>query len=178
MQPVARDLGDIIVEALERNPLFISAALPHRVYPPMFNRYEGGMHFGSHVDGAVRIVPGSGAKIRTDLSATLFLSRPRGLRRRRTAGRGHLRRADGQASRRTHGRLSREQPAPRRAGDARRARRVLLWVQSLVRDDGQRACCSTSTTRSSGSNATGGDETARMQLTGCYHNLLRMWTQT
>src|SRR6185436_20058767 len=55
--PMARELGDMVLAALERNPLFISAALPSRVYPPMFNRYEGGMHFGSHVDGAVRLVP-------------------------------------------------------------------------------------------------------------------------
>ena len=73
--PVARALGDMILAALERNPLFISAALPHRVYPPMFNRYEGGMQFGSHVDGAVRLLPDSGEKIRTDISVTLFLRR-------------------------------------------------------------------------------------------------------
>src|SRR4051812_11887875 len=75
---LARELGGMILGALERNPLFISAALPKRVYPPMFNRYDGaaGMHFGSHVDGAVRLVPGSDIKIRTDLSATLFVSAP------------------------------------------------------------------------------------------------------
>src|SRR5262245_23748118 len=73
---VARGLGATILAALERNPLFISAALPSRVYPPLFNRYQGGMHFGSHVDGAVRLIPGTGIKLRTDLSATLFLSAP------------------------------------------------------------------------------------------------------
>ena len=73
---IARELGDIILAALERNPLFISAALPNQVYPPMFNRYETGMHFGSHVDGALRLIPGTGLKIRTDVSATLFLSEP------------------------------------------------------------------------------------------------------
>src|SRR5258708_24869084 len=69
--PIAQEMGDIIVGALERHPLFISAALPNKVYPPLFNRYEGGMHFGSHVDGAIRLVPGHGARIRTDISITL-----------------------------------------------------------------------------------------------------------
>src|SRR3569833_3463892 len=72
----AQELGDLILGALERNPLFISSVLPSVVYPPMFNRYEGGMQFGNHVDGAVRLMPGTGMKIRTDVSATLFLSPP------------------------------------------------------------------------------------------------------
>ena len=75
---VARELAEPIIASLERNPLFISAALPSRIYPPTFNRYDGaqGMHFGNHVDGAVRLLPGTGMKLRTDLSATLFLSAP------------------------------------------------------------------------------------------------------
>ncbi len=59
--PIALEFGDILVGTLERHPLFISAVLPNRMYPPLFNRYEGGMHFGNHVDGASRIVPGHGA---------------------------------------------------------------------------------------------------------------------
>src|SRR5689334_10787975 len=74
--PLARELGAVVLGALERHPLFISAALPNRVYPPLFNRYEGEMQFGEHVDGAVRLVAGTGIKMRTDLSATLFLSAP------------------------------------------------------------------------------------------------------
>jgi len=73
---IALEMGDRIIAALERHPLFISAALPNKVYPPLFNRYEGGMHFGSHVDGAIRLVPGSGVRVRTDLSVTLFLTPP------------------------------------------------------------------------------------------------------
>src|ERR1051325_10274616 len=73
---VAHELGDLILAALERHPLFISAALPNRVYPPMFNRYGEGMQFGAHVDGAVRLVPATGTKFRTDISATLFLAGP------------------------------------------------------------------------------------------------------
>jgi len=72
----ARELGDAIVAALGRSPLFFSAALPKRVFPPLFNRYQGGMEFGNHVDGAVRVHAPSGLRIRTDISATLFLAPP------------------------------------------------------------------------------------------------------
>ena len=74
--PEAREMGEVIVTALERNPLFMSAALPLRVFPPLFNRYEPGMAFGAHVDNAIRQVAGSPLRVRTDLSATLFLSAP------------------------------------------------------------------------------------------------------
>src|SRR5277367_2698049 len=71
---VAREIGAIILAALEQNPLFISAALPARVFPPLFNRYEGGQSFGTHVDNAIRTVTGTSHRIRTDLSATLFFA--------------------------------------------------------------------------------------------------------
>src|ERR1700733_1981277 len=74
--PVARQMGDMIVAALERNPLFISAALPLRVFPPLFNRYSGGQGFGTHVDNAIRQITGTPHRIRTDLSATPFLAGP------------------------------------------------------------------------------------------------------
>src|SRR5580698_10149166 len=72
----ARELSDEVLRALERNPLFISATLPRHVYPPLFNRYEAGMHFGAHVDNAVRQIPGTPLRLRADISATLFLSAP------------------------------------------------------------------------------------------------------
>ena len=72
----ARELGDMIVAALERNQLFITAALPLRVFPPLFNRYEGGETFGSHLANSIMQVPGTPYRIRTDISATLFVSRP------------------------------------------------------------------------------------------------------
>jgi PKHD-type hydroxylase len=75
--PEAREMGDMILAALERNPLFISAALPLRVFPPLFNRYEPGMTFGAHVDNAIRQVTGTPFRLRTDLSTTLFLTPPR-----------------------------------------------------------------------------------------------------
>src|SRR5579871_6193806 len=74
--PVARELGAMILAALEQNALFISAALPARVFPPLFNRYEGGQAFGTHVDNAIRQVKGTSQRIRTDLSCTLFLTSP------------------------------------------------------------------------------------------------------
>ena len=74
--PVARELGDLVLTALQRNALFISAALPLRVFPPLFNRYSGGQTFDNHVDNAVRQISGTALRIRTDLSATLFLAEP------------------------------------------------------------------------------------------------------
>ena len=75
IDPVSRQIGEMILAALQRNPLFIAAALPLRVFPPLFNRYEGGQSFGNHVDNAIR-QSATGMRIRTDLSATLFLAEP------------------------------------------------------------------------------------------------------
>ena len=74
--PAGQELGHLIVRALARNPVFTSAALPLRVLPPMFNRYDVGMTFGAHVDGSIRSLPGSGQRLRTDVSSTLFLTPP------------------------------------------------------------------------------------------------------
>ena len=74
--PAGRELGEMIVQALQRNPLFIAAALPLHVFPPLFNSYSGGQSFGSHVDNSIRQVPGTAHRIRTDLSCTLFLTGP------------------------------------------------------------------------------------------------------
>src|SRR5687767_1868488 len=74
--PAAEEVGDLILTALQGHPLFIASALPLRVFPPLFNRYAGGQSFGSHVDNAIRQMSGTGHRIRTDLSATLFLSAP------------------------------------------------------------------------------------------------------
>lgn len=76
VSPEASELGQLILSALGRSSTFISAALPHRILPPMFNRYGPGQHYGVHVDNAIRFVPGTGEKIRTDLSFTIFLNMP------------------------------------------------------------------------------------------------------
>ena len=173
--PLARELGDLILAQLERHPLFISTTLPSRVYPPMFNRYEGGMHFGSHVDGAIRLLPGSGEKIRTDVSATLFLSAPE------EYDGGELLVED------TYGMHAVKLPAGgmviypatslHSVSPVTRGVRLasFFWVQSLVPDDAQRTLLFDLDTAIQRLNASGADDTARARLTGCYHNLLRMW---
>ena len=136
--PVARELGEMILAALQRNPLFISAALPLRVFPPLFNRYEGGQSFGNHVDNAIRQVTGTPHRIRTDLSATLFFSQPD------EYDGGELMVED------TYGVHSVKLPAGsmvlypstslHHVRPVTRGARVssFFWIQSMVRDDGQR----------------------------------------
>jgi PKHD-type hydroxylase len=174
--PLARELGDIILAALERHPLFISATLPAMIYPPMFNRYESGMHFGAHVDGAVRHLPGSALKIRTDISATLFLAEPD------EYDGGELLIED------VYGTQSVKLPAGdmivypatslHRVNPVARGARLasFFWIQSLVRDDAQRTMLFDLDSAIQRLNQTGGDEAAILRLTGCYHNLLRMWS--
>jgi PKHD-type hydroxylase len=174
--PIARELGDIVLGALERHPLFISAVLPNQVYPPLFNRYEGGMTFGNHVDGAVRVLA-SGVKLRTDVSATLFLASPD------EYDGGELVIED------TYGAHAVKLPAGdmvvypatslHRVTPVTRGVRVasFLWVQSLVRSDAQRALLFDMDNAIQRLNATDADEHARRNLVGCYHNLLRLWSE-
>ena len=175
---VAARCQAIVLGALERHPLFISAALPNIVYPPMFNRYGEGMTFGAHVDGGVRLHPLTGAKLRTDLSATLFLSEPEDY------DGGELEVAD------TYGLHS----VKLQAGDlvlypatslhqvtpVTRGERLacFFWVQSLVRDDGRRALLFDMDTAIQQLNRTNADQEARRTLVGCYHNHLRQWAET
>ena len=175
--PLARELGDIVLGALERNPLFISAALPNRVYPPLFNRYEGGMHFGNHVDNAVRLLPGNGAKIRTDISATLFLSSTEEydggeLLVEDTYGAHAIKLPAGDMVMYPATSLHRVTPVTRGARLA-----SFLWIESMVRDDAQRTLLFDLDNAIQRLNASGADETACAHLTACYHNLLRMWAQ-
>ena len=167
----------MVLEALQRHPLFISAALPNIVYPPMFNRYGEGMTFGPHVDGGVRLDPLRGRKLRTDISATLFLSDPEDY------DGGELEVAD------TYGLHS----VKLRAGDLllypatslhnvtpiTRGERLasFFWVQSLVRRDDQRTLLFEMDTAIQRLNETGADSEARTTLVGCYHNLLRQWAE-
>jgi predicted 2-oxoglutarate/Fe(II)-dependent dioxygenase YbiX len=123
--PVGRQLGELILTALTRNPLFFSAALPLKTVPPLFNRYEGGEQYGTHIDGAVRAVPGSSHFIRTDLSSTLFLTDPRIT----TAASSWCSIPSGSTKsnyRRETWSLHLGQPASRESGDARRARELVL----------------------------------------------------
>jgi PKHD-type hydroxylase len=173
--PIAREMGELIIGALEQNPLFISSALPNRVYPPLFNRYEGGMHFGSHVDGAIRIVPGHGARVRTDVSITLFLSRPEDyeggeLVIEDTYGVQEVKLPAGHAVVYPATSLHQVRPVTRGARVS-----SFFWVQSLVRDDGRRMLLFD---MDSAIQRLPADDQARRTLVGCYHNLLRMWSDT
>ncbi|MED5619370.1 Fe2+-dependent dioxygenase [Ideonella sp. BN130291] len=175
--PVARELGDIILGALERHPLFISAALPGRVYPPMFNRYESGETFGTHVDNALRLIPGSAERLRTDLSATLFLADPADydggeLLIEDTYGVHSIKLPAGHLVLYASSSLHRVEPVTRGARLA-----SFFWVQSMVRDEGQRTLLFDLDTCLQRLAQTRADEATRVQLTGCYHNLLRMWSQ-
>ena len=172
---VAREIGTEIAAALGRSPLFFSAALPKRVYPPLFNRYGAGMTFGSHVDGAMRVHPPTGQRIRTDISATLALTAPEDYEG------GELLVED------TYGVHSVKLPAGdlviypatslHRVTPITRGTRVssFFWIESMVRDDAQRALLfdmDMSLVRLA--QAMPG-HSALISLTGCYHNLLRMW---
>lgn len=174
----AAQLGELVLSALECNPLFISAALPSVVYPPMFNRYLGGQHFGAHIDNAVRLLPGSGRKLRTDISATLFLSEPDDY------DGGELLIED------TYGTHSAKLPAGHmlvypstslhKVEPVTRGARIasFFWVQSMVRDDGQRTLLFDMDSAIQQLGRSGAEADALVRLTGSYHNLLRMWAET
>lgn len=175
---VAARAGSLILSALETHPTFISAALPNRVYPPMFNRYGEGMTFGAHVDGGVRLDPLTGLKLRTDLSATLFLSDPGDY------DGGELEVADTygvHAVKLNAGDLilypasSLHQVTPITRGERLAS---FFWIQSLVREDARRALLFEMDGAIQALNSTQADETARRTLVGCYHNLLREWSET
>lgn len=174
---LARELGDLVLGAIERNAMFISAALPARVYPPMFNRYEGEEHFGLHVDNSVRLLPGTGIKLRTDVSATLFLANPDDydggeLQIEDTYGRHAVKLPAGDMILYPSTSLHRVTPVTRGTRLA-----SFFWIQSMVRDDAQRALLFELDTAIQRLNQTGADEPARTRLIGSYHNLLRMWAE-
>ncbi len=177
--PVAHELGDLILAMLERNPLFISACLPDVIYPPMFNRYGEGMTFGSHVDGSIRIIPGSGGrKIRTDISATLFIAEPHEydggeLQIEDSYGMHTVKLAAGDMIIYPSTSLHRVTPVTRGIRLA-----SFFWIQSMVRDDGQRTLLYELDTAIQTLNRTQADDSARTTLVGNYHNLLRMWSNT
>ncbi|HUK03804.1 MAG TPA: Fe2+-dependent dioxygenase [Burkholderiales bacterium] len=174
---IAAELGGMIVGALERNALFLSAALPSVVYPPLFNRYEGGMTFGSHVDGAVRLLPGTGRKIRTDLSATLFLSAPQDyeggeLLIEDQFGTQSVKLPAGDMVLYPATSLHKVTPVTRGARLA-----SFFWVQSMVRDATRRALLFDMDMAILRLTRDAPGHEALVSLTGSYHNLLRMWAE-
>jgi PKHD-type hydroxylase len=175
--PVARQLGDEILTALQRNPLFVSAALPLRVFPPLFNRYTGGQNFGNHVDNSIRQLAGTGLRIRTDLSATLFLSDPEEydggeLVIEDTYGVHTVKLPAGHMVLYPATSLHRVTPVTRGARVA-----SFFWIQSMLRDDGDRTLLFDLDTAIQRLTVDMPDHPAAVQLTAVYHNLLRRWAE-
>ena len=175
--PEAREMGEMILAALERHPLFISGALPLRVFPPLFNRYEGGMSFGAHVDNAIRQITGTPFRIRTDLSATLFLSRPEEydggeLVVEDTYGSHGVKLPAGHLILYPATSLHRVNPVARGARLA-----SFFWIQSMVRDDGRRALLFDLDLAINQANQAIPNHASIVALTSCYHNLLRGWAE-
>ena len=175
--PLRRQLGEVVLAALAKSPLYHAATLPLRTLPPRFNRYEGGGEYGMHVDGSVMALP-NGEQLRSDISCTLFLSEPDEydggeLIVSDTYGEHEVKLPAGDAIIYPSSSLHRVQPVTRGARVA-----AFFWVQSLVRDDGRRRLLYELDASIQRLVATGADHDAVLQLTGTYHNLLRQWAES
>jgi PKHD-type hydroxylase len=173
--PVAREAGERVAAALSRNQLFFSAALPRQVYPPLFNRYTGNMCFGNHVDGAVRVHAPTGRRLRADISATLFLTPPGEyeggeLLVEDTYGVHSVKLAAGDMVIYPATSLHRVAPVTRGARIS-----SFFWIESMVRDDGRRALLFDMDMAIVRLSRDVAQHEGLVSLTGCYHNLLRMW---
>lgn len=173
-----RELGEIVLRALGRSPLFTSAVLPLRVFPPLFNRYDVGMVFHAHVDNAIRAVAGGGGRIRTDVSSTLFLTPPEDY------DGGELVIED------TYGTQEVKLPAGdmivypstslHRVNAVTRGSRwgSFFWTQSMIKDDSQRRLLfDMDMAIIQARQALPDDHPSVLGLTACYHNLMRMWCE-
>jgi len=172
----AQQAGQMVLDALGRSPLFIAAALPLKIFPPLFNSYAGGQKFGVHVDNAVRIQAGTGFRVRSDLSITVFLEEPTAydggeLTIETQFGVQQVKLPAGHAVLYPSSSLHRVEPVTR-------GRRVasFFWLQSMVRDDGARQMLFDLDRSVQGvAAAMGQDHDEVIRLTGVYHNLLRRW---
>jgi PKHD-type hydroxylase len=180
--PVAKELGEMILAGLARSPRFMSAALPLRVFPPMFNSYAGGQTFGTHVDTAIRQLATTGQRIRTDLSATLFLTPPNEY----DGGELMVEDSYGEKSVKLDAGDMVLYPATslHRVEPVTRGNRVssFFWIQSMIRQDAHRALLfelDASIQRLAGSEhaQSAPVKQSSVQLTGVYHNLLRQWAE-
>lgn len=175
----AREAGNIILDALGRSPLFIAAALPLKIFPPLFNSYEGGEAFGVHVDNAVRIQRGTDFRVRSDLSATVFLEDPDSyaggeLTVEDQFGVHQVKLPAGHMVLYPSSSLHRVEPVTS-------GRRVasFFWIQSMVRDtEARRTLFELDTAIQAIAEDRGHGDRAIIQLTGVYHNLLRRWADT
>jgi len=173
-----REAGAMILDALGRSPLFVAAALPLKVFPPLFNRYAGGQAFGTHVDNAIRIQRGSDFRIRSDLSMTVFLEDPAAydggeLIIEGQFGEQVVKLPAGHAILYPSSSLHRVAPVTQGMRVA-----SFFWIQSMVRDDGARRILfemDGAVQRLAGQ--LGQDDRSVIELTGVYHNLLRKWAE-
>jgi PKHD-type hydroxylase len=175
--PVAKELGQIVLDALAANPLFLSAALPLLTCPPLFNSYAGGERYGNHIDGAMRRIPATGQWLRTDVSSTLFLCDPEEydggeLIVEDAYGVHEVKLPAGDLILYPSTSVHRVEPVTRGA-------RVcsFFWTQSMVRDDGRRALLLELDRNIQSLRARLGDCDEMVGLTGHYHNLLRQWSE-
>jgi PKHD-type hydroxylase len=175
----AGQAGRIILDALGKAPLFIAAALPLKIFPPLFNRYSGGQAFGIHIDNAVRIRRGSEFRIRSDLSATLFLADPDSYEGGELLVEDHLgahrvKLPAGHMLLYPASSLHRVEPVT--SGERVAS---FFWIQSMVRDDGARSLLFDLDSAVQALAADRGqDDPAIIRLTGIYHNLLRRWADS
>lgn len=179
--PAAREIGEMILAALSKNPVFLAAALPSRIFPPLFNRYSGGQSFGTHVDNAIRQFPSAPVRIRTDLSATLFfagqdeydggelcIEDTYGVKKVKLPP-GHL--------------VLYPSTSLHHVTPVTRGTRIcsFFWLQSMIRDDGHRSLLFDLdlAIQRLGHELAGNPvaEKTAVQITGVYHNLLRQWAE-
>ena len=175
--PEARELGDMVLEALGKSALFQSAVLPKQVFPPLFNRYDAGMTFGSHIDNAIRSHPLAPVRIRTDVSSTLFISAPEEyeggeLMVEDTYGAHSVKLPAGDMIVYPASSLHHVRPIVRGARTA-----CFFWTQSLIRDDAQRALLFDLDMAILQLTRDHPDHPSVVSLTGSYHNLLRQWAE-
>lgn len=175
--PVAKEVGELILQTLGQNLLFISAALPVKVFPPLFNRYSGGQSFGTHVDNAIRHVKGTSHRVRSDLSATLFFSNPDEydggeLIVEDTYGIHSVKLPAGQMVLYPSSSLHNVRPVTRGARVS-----SFFWIQSMVRDDGARTLLFDLDNVTQRISAGDPNSPNAVKLTGIYHNLLRRWAE-
>lgn len=176
--PVSTRIGDLILDVLARNPRFLAAALPLKVMPPRFNRYEGGGTYGYHIDNAIMTAPGTSHRMRTDLSATLFFSQPDEydggeLIVEDTYGTHSVKLPAGHMVLYPGTSLHQVTPVTRGTRYA-----AFFWIQSLVREDHQRALLLNLDTAIQELTLATPEHPALGRLLGVYHNLLRTWAET
>ena len=173
--PIGRELGEMILKVLEKHALFTSAALPLKVVPPLFNRYSGNQNYGRHIDGAIRPVTGTPHRVRTDLSATLFLTEPEDydggeLVIEDTFGRRRIKLPAGDMVLYPGTSVHHVEPVTRGTRLA-----SFFWIQSMVREDSQRTMLYELDNSIQHLGRDVPQHPAVVQLAGLYHNLLRRW---